>query len=196
MTDKPTSDDARKPPARERILDAASELFNTYGVNSVGIDAIIEHAGVAKMSLYKHFDSKDDLVAAFLEHTDDQWFAWLKGAVDRLAPTPKDRPLAIFDALHEWFESPGFRGCPFLNTQAELADGAHPAREACENHADRLRAFIEQTLRAAQVPSAHTLADDLLLLAEGAVTLAVVTGEPEPAKRAKRLARAVIARTT
>jgi AcrR family transcriptional regulator len=194
MPDKPIIAAARKPPARDRILDAASELFNTRGVNSVGVDTIIQHAGVAKMSLYKHFESKDDLVAAFLERTDDHWFAWLTETVERLSPTPKGRPLAFFDALHEWFESPGFRGCPFLNTQAELADDAHPAREACENHADRLRSFIEQTLRAAQIPSAHTLADDLLLLAEGAVTLAVVTGESEPAKRAKRLARTLIAK--
>ncbi len=192
MTDDPTPSTKKTPP-RQRILDAATELFIAHGVNSVGIDTIIQHAGVAKMTLYHHFESKDDLVAAFLERTDEQWFAWLRAAVNRLSPSTRGRPLAVFDALEEWFSTPEFRGCPFINTQAELADAGHPAREACEDHADRLYAFFERALLDARHPAADTLAEDLLLLAQGAVTLAVVTDSPEPAKRAKRIARALLA---
>ena len=182
----------RREPARERILDAAAELFYARGVNCVGIDAVIEHAGVAKMSLYNHFASKDELVAATLERIDDEWFAWLEGAVDRLARKPEDRPLAFFDALSEWFASPGFRGCPFLNAQAEIADESHPARAPCRTHAARLREFIREQLKLAGVPMRGEIVEDLLMLAEGAVTLAVVESSSDPAKRARRLAQGIL----
>lgn len=186
------SNPRRRAPARDRILDAAAELFYANGVNSVGIDAVIERAGVAKMSLYNHFSSKDELVAATLERLDDEWFDWLEIAVDRLAPTPQDRPLAFFDAIHEWFGSPGFRGCPFLNVQAEVADATHPARGTCRRHTARLRDFIRTQLRLAGVSSADETAEDLLMLTEGAIMLAVATGEREAATRAKRIAQHIL----
>lgn len=192
---KPNDSAARtRRSAKDRLLDAAAELFAAHGVNSVGIDSVIERAGVAKMTLYNHFPSKDDLVAATLERVDQQWFDWLRAAVDRLAKKPEDRLDAFFDALAEWFDSPGFRGCPFLNAQAELADASHPARVACEDHADKLRSFLDQTLRHSGVAVTPTLVDDVLLITEGAVTLAAVQGTSDPARRAKRLARTLVAR--
>ncbi|MGP1309423.1 MAG: TetR/AcrR family transcriptional regulator [Phycisphaerales bacterium] len=190
----PETNPTQRPPARERLLDAATELFVKHGVNNVGIDAIVEHAGVAKMSLYNHFASKDDLVAAALERLDDEWFAWLRATVERLGRKPADRPLAFFDALGEWFATPEFRGCPFLNTHAELPDAAHPARARCDAHATRLRAYLEDLLRDAGVARPGAVADDFALLTQGAVSLAAVTGLPDPAKRAKRLARSLLAK--
>ncbi len=194
MHANPNSDNSRREPARDRILNAAAELFAKHGVNAVGVDSIIEHAGVAKMTLYNNFPSKDELVAETLERVDNQWFAWLREAVDRYSKSPKDRPYAFFDALREWFETPEFRGCPFLNTQAELPDQNHPAREACEDHAEHLKMFLDQSLRAAGVKSTPSLVEDLLLITQGAVTLAAVTGSSDPARRAKRLARTLIER--
>jgi AcrR family transcriptional regulator len=186
------SNQRKREPARDRILDAAAELFYAHGVNSVGIDAVIERAGVAKMSLYNHFASKDELVAATLERIDDEWFDWLEMTVDRLARRPEDRPLAFFDALYEWFGSPGFRGCPFLNVQAEVADASHPARGSCRTHTERLREFIRSQLRLAGAASADERVEDLLMLTEGAVTLAVATGDREAANRAKRIAQQIL----
>jgi AcrR family transcriptional regulator len=186
------SNQRKREPARDRILDAAAELFYAHGVNSVGIDAVIERAGVAKMSLYNHFASKDELVAATLERIDDEWFDWLEMTVDRLARRPEDRPLAFFDALSVWFASPGFRGCPFLNAQAEIADASHPARAPCRTHTDRLREFIRAQLKLAGAPRRAEIVEDLLMLTEGAVTLAVATSSSDPAKRAKRIAERLL----
>ena len=127
--------------ARERILDAASAAFYARGLGAVGVDAIVEDAGVAKATLYRHFRTKDDLVVAFLRRRDERWRAWLRDAVERLAGgRPAERPLCVFDALGEWFASEEFRGCAFINAATEIADPAHPARSAVEDHSSALRA--------------------------------------------------------
>src|SRR5512146_2036779 len=100
--------------ARERILATAAELFYREGVRAVGVGRIADEAQVAKMSLYYHFRSKDDLVVAWLERRDTAWMGWLEGAVESAG----GGVLAVFDALREWFEQPDFRGCAFVNTQA------------------------------------------------------------------------------
>src|SRR5688572_31055848 len=91
---------------REHILDVATELFYKGGVNNVGIDAVIARSKIAKMTLYAHFKSKDDLVLAFLDRINRRWSAWFQGRVEALAPDPRKRPLALFDALEEWFKDP------------------------------------------------------------------------------------------
>ena len=85
-----------RPSVRDRILSTASELFYKEGVNNVGIDRIIAESGVAKMSLYNHFKSKDDLIAAWLQQRDERWRTWFKATVEGLATEPSDRVLAIF----------------------------------------------------------------------------------------------------
>src|SRR3954466_5852337 len=107
--------------AREKVLAAATQLFYKHGINSVGVDEIVRKSGVTKMTMYKHFGSKDALAAAFLEDIYRQWSAWFTQRVSVLskaARRPEDRALTIFDALKEWFETPEFRGCPFINTVA------------------------------------------------------------------------------
>ncbi len=129
--------------ARERVLDAASELFYREGIRAVGIDTIIARAGVAKMTFYHHFKSKDLLVVEFLRRRDERWRRWLAETVERLSPDPRERPLAIFDALAGRFANPDYRGCAFINTVAETADPGHAARHAVLEHVGahaRLRA--------------------------------------------------------
>ena len=106
--------------ARERILEAAYDLFAHQGTRSVGVDAIIERSGVAKMTLYRHFKSKQDLVLAFLDRREALWTEdWLIREVSVRATDPKERLLAIFDAYHDWFQIEDFEGCTFINVLLE-----------------------------------------------------------------------------
>src|SRR5215467_5018828 len=112
--------------ARKRILETADRLFYQEGVRAVGIDRIIAEAGVAKMSLYKHFPSKDDLILAVLKYREEAVLEFFRSAMERHRKKAKDPLGAFFAALKDLFESPGFRGCPFQNAAVELADPTHP----------------------------------------------------------------------
>src|SRR4051794_31831389 len=106
--------------ARERILAAAYELFSRRGIRAVGIDAIITESGVARMTLYRHFASKDELVLAFLQRREELWTRrWLQGEVERRSADPAQRLLAIFDVFDTWFRRPDFEGCAFINVMLE-----------------------------------------------------------------------------
>ena len=106
--------------ARERIIEAAYDLFSRQGTRAVGVDAIIERSGVAKMTLYRHFRSKQDLVLAFLQRREQLWtMDWLAREIRARATDPKGRLLAVFDVFHDWFQSPTFEGSPFINVLLE-----------------------------------------------------------------------------
>lgn len=124
---------------RERILTTASDLFYREGVHAVGVDLVVKESGIAKTSLYRHFGSKDALVAAFLEREDeDFWRQW-----DAIANRCRDDPEAELGALLDWMEErlrrPAYRGCPQLNVAAEIADPKHPARLVAAAHKERMR---------------------------------------------------------
>ena len=115
------------PDARERLLGAAYDLFSRHGVNAVGIDMIIQRSGVARQTLYRHFESKQDLVLAFLQRRDQLWTRdWLQATVERSGGDPARRLLAIFDTFDLWFHEPGFEGCSFINVMLEHPDPDHP----------------------------------------------------------------------
>ena len=178
--------------ARERILDAASAAFYGRGIGAVGVDVVVAEAGVAKATLYRHFRSKDDLVVAFLRRRDGRWRDWLRSAVERLAPRPADRPLAVFDALGEWFASEDFRGCAFINAAAEIADPEHPARAAVEDHERLLAIDLEDMLSAAGAADPAGDAAALLLLVQGAIVSALIERDAAPAARARAAAARIL----
>jgi AcrR family transcriptional regulator len=156
---------------------------------------VVAEAGVAKATLYRHFRSKDELVVAFLRRRDVRWREWLSEAVDRLAPRPADRPLAVFDALGEWFASDDFRGCAFINAASEIADPAHPARAVVEEHKHLLGEYLTGLLRDAGASDPAADAGALLLVVEGAIVSALIEKDAGPAARA-RTAAARILRTS
>src|ERR1700760_3290071 len=127
ITASPATTKSRKPSARERLLTAADELFYAEGVHTVGIDRIIERAGVAKASLYSCFGSKDELVRAYLEGRHEIRRTRLLAGLERYTD-PRDRLLGVFDVLGELAGTPGFRGCAFYNATAESPAGG-PAEE-------------------------------------------------------------------
>src|SRR5216683_3287452 len=117
--------------ARERILDTAYELFSHRGLRVVGLDTIVSKSGVARMTLYRHFASKDALVLAFLERREQRWTKdWLQRAVERRASDPRERLLAIFDVFDEWFHQTDFEGCAFINVLLEIGDPTHVLHHA------------------------------------------------------------------
>ena len=117
---------------RERVLETAYELFSRHGTKGVGVDRIIAESGVAKMTLYRNFASKDELILAFLERREERWTrAWLQAEVERREADPAARLLAIFDVFGEWFATEGFEGCSFVNVMLEVPVAGHPVREAC-----------------------------------------------------------------
>ena len=171
--------------ARQRILETADRLFYQDGIRAVGIDRIIAEAGVAKMSLYKHFPSKDDLILAVLKYREEVVLGFFRSAMERHAKKAKTPLRAFFAALKDFFGSPGFRGCPFQNAAVELADPGHPATEFVRGHKQRfsefLRGLVEQTVDKA----AAKVAPAVNILVEGAIITAVIQGDPGAADVAR-----------
>ena len=123
--------DDRPDSGRERLNRAAYELFSREGVRSVGVDAVIAQAGTAKMTLYRNFPSKDDLILEFLRRREQMWTReWLEAESRRRGETPRGQLLAIFDVFAEWFRKPDFEGCSFLTTMVEINDREHPVHQA------------------------------------------------------------------
>jgi AcrR family transcriptional regulator len=179
--------------AAARILAAASELFYRDGIRAVGVDAIAAESGVTKMTLYKHFGSKDRLVAAYLHARDEKWRDWVLKYVGARAGGPVERVLAVFDALGAWLErQEGMRGCAFVNASVEVADPDHPAQVVIEDQKRWMRGYLEQLAAEAGVEEPDKLADQLLILVEGATVTAVMRTAGESVARAKEAAYILI----
>lgn len=177
-------------PAARRVLDAASELFYGQGINAVGVDLIAKHAGVTKKTLYERFGSKEALVAAYLRERDERWRAWLTAEVDASPrQDPPDRVLATFDALAVWMRRENPRGCGFVNAAAELPDDGHPARQVIGDQKRWLRSYLRGLSEDAGARDPDALADELLLLHEGATVLYGLSVIPDPVDAARRQAR-------
>jgi len=146
---------------RRRILDTAAELFYREGVRGVGVDRIAAESDVAKMTLYAHFKSKDELVVAWLRRRDEEWMSWLESAVERRNGTGL---LAVFDAMREWFEKPDFRGCAFINAHAELGWSNPAAAEIVTSHKHALTEYLARLARSEGAAEPEALARELLLL--------------------------------
>lgn len=184
----------RKSKAAERILEAASKLFYERGIWATGVDTVVEHSGVTKMTLYNHFGSKDELVAAYLRRRDERWRGWLTDAVERRADSPGGRLLAVFDALGSWLEGEveGFRGCAFINASTEIADPKHPARAAAREQKRWMREYLEGLASDAGAEDPQRLAEQLFILFEGATVATTMQSSGGATRRAKEAAAALI----
>ena len=156
----------RSLPARDRILATASRLFYQDGLRATGIDRIIAESGVAKMSFYRHFPSKADLVRAFLEARHRAWMTWFADAVERRIESQGLAALA--GALGEWFAQPDFRGCAFINTVAETGRDFPLAVE----HKRELASFVEALARRLLLPSPERLSAKAMIIIEGSIVRA------------------------
>ncbi len=179
----------------ERILETAYELFSRYGTKAVGVDRIIAESGAAKMTLYRNFASKDELILAFLERREERWTrAWLQSEVEARADTGAGRLLAIFDVFGEWFERDDFEGCSFINVMLEVTDCAHPVRQATVEHLSAIRGFLSDLAQQAGIPAedADAFARQWHILMKGSI-VAAGEGDHDAGKRAQELGRLLLA---
>ncbi len=178
---------------RDHLVDTALEIFRRDGFHATGIDKILAEAGVAKMTLYNHFRSKDELILAVLRRRDERFRHWFVRAVERRATTPRERLLAIFDAHEEWFGQSDFTGCTFINAAAEYAAQDDPIHALSAENKRLVEGYVRELAEAAEAADPETLARGLMLLAEGATALAHVTGAPDWARHARAAADVLIA---
>ena len=177
----------KRPSARERLLAAADELFYAEGVHTVGIDRIIERAGVAKASLYSSFGSKEELVRAYLEGRHEIRRKRMLAGLQRF-DNPRDRLLGVFDVLAELTATPGFRGCAFYNASAEsVAQGGAVEQVSNANRA-WTRGLFTELARDAGVPDPAALADQLMIVYDGTSVGARMDKTPEAARVARMMA--------
>ncbi|THK34564.1 TetR/AcrR family transcriptional regulator [Ensifer sp. MPMI2T] len=178
---------------KDRILETASTLFYERGVRAVGVDLVVEEAGVAKTSLYRHFGTKDDLVAAFLAREDeDFWGTW-----DRVAEKHEDDARAELYAHLEWIGErvgrPNYRGCPQINVAAEFPEADHPARKVAAAHKREMRRRLKGIAERLGVNRPDDLAGQLALLINGAFVSSQVLEAGEAIPLLRRTANALIA---
>jgi len=179
--------------ARERILETAYDLFSRHGIRAVGIDRIISESGVAKMSLYRNFRSKDELVIAFLAERERRWTKdWLQAEAERRGETGAERLLAIFDVFDEWFRQPDFEGCSFINVMLEFAEADHPVRCASAAHLATIRGCVREFAERADVEDPEALASEWHILMKGSI-VAAGEGDLDAAKRARRIGELLLA---
>ena len=180
--------------ARTRLIETAERLFYAEGIRAVGIDRIIAEANVAKMTLYNHFQSKDDLVLAVLQYREQRVNEQFEQAIARHQAAGAKPIDAFFLAFKEWLESPGFRGCSFINAAVELADANHPGSKFAARHKRSFRAMLTRLITEAAGEKAAAAAPEISLLVEGAIVTSLVEGSSEPADIAHRAAEALIAK--
>nr|WP_321888849.1 TetR/AcrR family transcriptional regulator [Paraburkholderia bannensis] len=181
------------PRAQEQLLRAADELFYQEGVRAVGVDAVVERAGVNKMSLYRQFSSKDDLVVAYLKRCDVRFFERFEASAAKHPDDAARQLLQCFVDLAKRASAPDYRGCPFVNVAAEFPDVEHPARRSVIDNKTRLMARLNEMARAANASDPAALADELALLVEGVYAASQTYGPGcGPILAAPRMAKLLI----
>jgi AcrR family transcriptional regulator len=191
VTDTAALDARVEPQARERILESAYELFSRRGVRGVGVDEVVERAGVAKATLYRHFRSKDDLVLAFLERREERWtLGWVEAEARRRGSTAEEQLLAIFDTFDEWFRLEDFEACSFINVLLEMG-AQHPVGSASARYLANIRSVVRRMADEAGLRDPGSFAHSWHILMKGSI-VAAAEGDGEAAQRAKAIARLLI----
>jgi AcrR family transcriptional regulator len=181
------------PKPGDRHLNTATRLFCLHGINATGIDKILAEAGVAKMTLYNQFGSKEGLVFAVLEREGEAWRTWFQAAVDQLGGTPRDKLVGIFDVLENWFKQEGFYGCAFINAVAEHNKEDPRIRTLAQAHKKKVLAVIRALTEQAGVPDPDAVTEAIGILVDGAIIAAVITGTSEHARHGADAVRMILA---
>lgn len=178
---------------RERLIEAGTDLFYQHGFQAMGLDRILDEVGITKTAFYKHFDSKDELIVAVLNHRDAiDIEEWTRFVASRAGDDPRGQLLAGFDQLHVWFQEPDFRGCMFQNAVTEFPSPSDPIHLAAEAHSVRLTKVLVGYARRAGAPDSGALAEQLMMLIRGAIMQRHAGGDLNAAKKARVAAEAVI----
>jgi AcrR family transcriptional regulator len=162
--------------ARDRVFAVAADLFYRRGIRAVGVEEIVTRAGVAKISLYRNFPSKDALIVAYLENRNAEFWRRWDDAFAQYRDEPRAQLRAIMTYLAERTTQPGYRGCPFINYCAEFPERSHPGHAVAESNKREMRRRFAELAATLDVPRPEELADALLLLVEGAYAISQTLG--------------------
>ena len=193
MDPTPHERDGSPASARERILQSAAELFPGGRVRATGVDALIAHADVAKATFYRHFPSKDDLVAAWLQSSQARWLDIVVSELEGRGYTPLGRLIGFWEVMGEWAEGEQFRGCPYLNTLVEIRDPDHPASSAVRSYIDEVETYLSGTALEAGIHDAPAVGRQLRVLAMGTWLAIVFEASTRPVVTARAMAVALLA---
>ena len=176
---------------RDIILDVTEKLIYRHGIAATGMDFLVKTAGVSRKSIYRYFANKDELVVAALQRRDERWMQWLRDEVERVDDSG-ERLLALFSALKAWFVLAFFRGCAFINTSGETGNPQDPVRLLAKAHKQKLFEYTRQLCQAHGTPDPERQAAQLLILIDGAITVALVMGDSTAADNAQCMARTLL----
>ena len=177
---------------RDRIIDAATQLFYAHGLRAISAEKIIAQVGISKVTFYRHFPSKEDLIVAYLERRAE----WERTAIITARQGAGDAPASVFRIIAESIGAescqPGFRGCPFINAAAEYPDPQHPVRQVVDAHRRWFKHTVEELLAQIDVPNGSEVADELVMLRDGAMVSGYLSDPHMVARALFNAGRAVI----
>ena len=178
---------------KEKLFQTAARLFYQHGYRAVGVDTIAAESGIGKMTLYRHYPSKDDLIVAFLRESNDEFWEYFEQST-KDAPTGREKLLAFFEALQNYVVSPACYGCPFINVVTEYPAADYAGHQVALEHKESVRARFDQLTRESGARQPEALANALLLLMDGAYIAARMFGASpgNPAAHVAEAARQLI----
>ncbi|MEO1375843.1 MAG: TetR/AcrR family transcriptional regulator [Cyanobacteria bacterium J06635_10] len=178
-------DISRKNQLRDKILIAAAQLFYYKGFNQVSINEIIASSDIARRTFYRYFPSKDELIVEVMHFQAKRWLNWFEETLNQRASNPKEKILASFDVLQEWYESPDYHGCPFIKAALEIADVSHPVNQIAVTVRQSIRTHIFKLALEAGIQSPEVFSQQYLLLLGGSILMASIENTPTGAKYAQ-----------
>ena len=181
-----------RPTAAERLMHTAAALFNANGIRATGIESILAEAGVARMTLYRNYGNKDGLVRSVLQRESAEWLAWLERELGGMQGSPQQRLCGYFDLLERWFAQPDFRGCSFINAVAEAPLEGDCVKPIAAAHRQANVAFLVRLLDGSDLPDVTGLAEQIVMLADGATVGAMITGNAQLLRSARAAASAMM----
>lgn len=176
---------------KDKVFQTAARLFYQHGYRAIGVDTLAAESGIGKMTLYRHYPSKDDLIVAYLRDSDELFWRNFE-EITKNAPTPRAKLLAFFESLQNYISTPACYGCPFLNVVTEYPETDYPGHQVAIEHKQSVRARFRQLAKEAGARKPDVLADQLFLLMDGAYMAARMFGTKNPASHLAIAARVLI----
>lgn len=176
---------------QDKILQTAEQLIYSNGIHAMGMDLLVRTSGVARKSIYRYYATKEDVAVNALSARDIRWMQWFRSETEKAA-NPQARILEMFTVLKGWFESEGFRGCAFINTAGEIGDPEDPIRQLAKAHKQKLFDYALELCQPLNIEQPEALAKQLLILIDGAITIALVMGDHNAADSARNMAQLLL----
>ncbi|MBK8986830.1 MAG: TetR/AcrR family transcriptional regulator [Chloroflexi bacterium] len=176
---------------KDKLFQTAARLFYQHGYRAIGVDTIAAESGIGKMTLYRHYPSKDDLIVAFLKDSNDGFWNYFEQATKDI-PTPREKLLAFFQGLQDYVTTPACCGCPFLNVATEYPETGYSGHQVALEHKQSVRARFRQLAKDAGATNPEALADQLFLLMDGAYMASRMFGRKNPAMYVAEAAQVLV----